>query len=115
MAVFMAIIAEWLNLEEKCVVPALAAAAEKLVDATGEVVLDFVSVRRIDANALRALEELAGNAEAKAVKIILLGVNVDLYKVLKLTKLARRFSYASCDGRPEPTKLEDSHAEPSAE
>ena len=132
----MAIIAEWLNLEEKCVVPALAAAAEKLVDATGEVVLDFVSVRRIDANALRALEELAAEADKKDVDIVLLGVNVGLYKVLKLTKLARRFSYASGDGQPGTTKgdgqggatkfhqagvpvgtheVEESHAEPSAE
>jgi anti-anti-sigma regulatory factor len=114
MVVFMAIIAEWLNLEEKCVVPVLAGAAEKLVDATGEVVVDFVSVRRIDGNALRAMEELAGKAEGKAVKIVLRGVNVDLYKVLKLTNLASQFSYASSDGQPWATKLEDSHAEPSA-
>jgi anti-anti-sigma regulatory factor len=110
----MAIIGEWLNVEEKCVVPALAGAAEKLVDATSEVVLDFVSVRRIDANALRAMEELAGKAEEKAIKIVLRGVKVDLYKVLKLTKLASRFSYASCDGQPGATKMEDSHAQPSA-
>jgi hypothetical protein len=33
------------------------------VDATDVVVLDFVSVRRLDATALRAMEELAGMAE----------------------------------------------------
>lgn len=110
----MAIIAEWRTFEEKCVVPALVEAAEKLVVAKDEVVLDFVSVRRIDANALRVMAELAGKAEEKAVKIVLRGVNVDLYKVLKLMKLASRFSYSSCDGERAATKMEDSHAEPSA-
>jgi anti-anti-sigma regulatory factor len=64
----------------------------QLDTANGEMVLDFSSVRRIDAQAVRALEELASLAEAKAVKIALRDVNVDIYKVLKLVKLALRFS-----------------------
>jgi anti-anti-sigma regulatory factor len=111
----MAIIAEWINLEKERVVSDLLAAAEKLTDATGEVVLDFVSVRRIDSNALRAMEGLARRAEEKAVKIVLSGVNVDLYKVLKLTKLAGRFSFMSGDREHGATKLEGRHAEPSTE
>ena len=50
----------------------------------GEVTLDFSSVRRIDPGALRAMEELARMADEKDVKVVLRGVNVDVYKVLKL-------------------------------
>ena len=55
--------------------------------------MDFSSVRRIDSNALVAMEELAGMADQKAVKVVLRGVNVDIYRVLKLMKLAPRFSF----------------------
>jgi anti-anti-sigma regulatory factor len=109
----MAMIATWLNIAENCVVQALQQAAEKLDCANGEVVLDFVSVRRIDSNALRAMEGFASQAEKKAVKVVLRGVNVDVYKVLKLVKLAPRFSFLSCDGDLGPVKLESSHAQPS--
>ena len=64
-----------------------------LDSAEGDVVLDFSSVRRIDPSALRAMEELAGIADDKAVKVVLRGVNVDIYKVLKLVKLTSRFSF----------------------
>jgi anti-anti-sigma regulatory factor len=68
-------------------------AREKLDNADGEVFLDFSSVRRIDPSALRELEELASIADDKAVKLVLRGVNVDIYKVLKLVKLTSRFSF----------------------
>ncbi len=57
--------------------------------------LDFSSVRRIDSTALRALEEFARLADEKAVKVVLCGVNVDVYKVLKLVKLTRQFSFVN--------------------
>jgi anti-anti-sigma regulatory factor len=66
---------------------------EKLDGADHEVVLDFSPVRRIDPGALRALDKLAGNADAKAVKIILRGVSVSVYKVLKLARLTERFAF----------------------
>jgi anti-anti-sigma regulatory factor len=90
----MATIAAWVNVDEYNVVPALGEAAEKLDGTEGEVILDFASVRRIDARALRAMEEFADLADKKAVKVVLRSVNVDVYKVLKLVKLAPRFSYA---------------------
>ncbi len=62
------------------------------LDSANEMVLDFSSVRRIDAQAVHALEELAALAEAKGAKIALRDVNVDVYKVLKLVKLTSRFS-----------------------
>ena len=34
-------------------------------------------------------------ADAKTVKVVLRGVNVDVYKVLKLVKLTPRFSFVN--------------------
>jgi len=91
----MTTIAVWLNIDEERVALALQEAGEKLDGAEGEVVLDFVSVRRIDSSALRAMREFAGIADEKAVKVVLRGVNVHVYKVLKLVKLASRFSFTA--------------------
>jgi anti-anti-sigma regulatory factor len=74
-------------------IAALQDAQEKLDSAGTELVLDFSSVRQIDPGALKALEQLAGTADEKAVKLVLRGLNVDVYKVLKLVKLAPRFTY----------------------
>jgi len=65
----------------------------KLDSAKGETILDFSSVQRIDVKAIQAMEELARLADARAVKVGLRGVNVEIYKVLKLVKLAHRFSF----------------------
>lgn len=89
----MATIAVLLKVDAEHVVDALQDAREKLEGAGGEVVLDFSSVERIDPGALKALQELAGLADEKAVKLVLRGVTVDVYKVLKLVKLAPRFSF----------------------
>jgi anti-anti-sigma regulatory factor len=91
----MAMIAVWLKIDEERVVQALQEAGEKLDGVEGEVVLDFSSVRRIDASAVRAMEGFADTADDKAVKVALRGVNVGVYKVLKLVKLASRFSFVS--------------------
>jgi anti-anti-sigma regulatory factor len=91
----MAMIAVWLKIDEESVVHALQEAGEKLDSVEGEVALDFSSVRRVDPSALRAMEEFAGLADEKAVKVVLRGVNVSVYKVLKLVKLTSRFSFVS--------------------
>jgi len=85
----------WLKIDEASVVQALQEAGEKLDGVEGEVALDFSSVRRIDPSALRAMEEFAGIAADKSVKVVLRGVNIGVYKVLKLVKLAWRFSFAN--------------------
>jgi anti-anti-sigma regulatory factor len=82
-----------LKIDGDRVAHALQEALEKLDGGGSEMVLDFSSVRRIDPSALRAMEGLASTAGDKDAKIVLRGVNVDIYKVLKLTKLARRFSF----------------------
>lgn len=82
-----------LKIDPERVADSLQELRAKLDRAKGETVLDFSSVQRIDAKALRAMEEVAGLADAKAVKIGLRGVNVEIYKVLKLVRLAPRFSF----------------------
>jgi len=86
-------IAEWFKIDGESVAHGLQEAGEKLGRTEGEVVLDFSSVRRIDPSAVREMEKLAGVADDKAIKIGLRGVNVDIYKVLKLVRLAPRFSF----------------------
>ncbi len=71
----------------------LVQAKKKLDDADGEMTLDFSQVRRIDSEVLKAMVDLTSAAEPKKIKLILRGVNVDVYKVLKLMRLASRFSY----------------------
>jgi len=83
------------SIDENPALAALREAAEKLATAGSEMDLDFSAVRRVDSNTLRALEELARAAEEKVVKIVVHGVNVDVYKVLKLVKLTRRFNFES--------------------
>ncbi|HUJ95938.1 MAG TPA: STAS domain-containing protein [Terriglobales bacterium] len=101
------------NIDEKQIISALHAATEKLEDHDGELVLDISTVRRIDTNAVRALEELVQLAEGKAVKVALRGANIDVYKVLKLVKLDTKFSFLNGHGQ-RSTKLENFHAEPTA-
>jgi anti-anti-sigma regulatory factor len=91
----MSLMAVWLKVDEKGIVQTLQEAGEKLDSAEGEVVLDFSSVLRIDASGLMALEKFAGIADDKAVKVALRGVNVSVYKVLKLVKLTSRFPFTN--------------------
>ncbi len=58
-----------------------------------EVSVDLSSVRRLDASALDAFEELAGTAQEKSIKVSLRGVSVEIYKVLKLMNLTSRFGF----------------------
>jgi anti-anti-sigma regulatory factor len=83
----------WIKVDGECVIDALQEALEKLVSTDCEVVLDFSSVHRIDPSALRIMENLAGAADEKSAKLVLRGVNVNIYKVFKLMKLAPRFSF----------------------
>jgi anti-anti-sigma regulatory factor len=89
----MTMIPVGLEFDGESVAHALQEAREKLDSTEGDLCLDFSSVRRIDPSALREMEALAGIADDKAVKVVLRGVNVDIYRVLKLMKLAPRFSF----------------------
>lgn len=91
----METIAVWLEMDEKNVRRTLQEAEEKLAGVQDEIILDFSSVLRIDPAALRAIEEFTAVAAGKGVKVVLRGVNVGIYKVLKLVRLASRFSFVS--------------------
>ena len=91
----MAEIAVFLKIDDDCVVTSLQEAMGTLDSAQGEAILDFSCVRRIDSSAVQALEDIARVAAEKTVKIVLRGVNVDVYKVLKLANLTQRFSFAN--------------------
>jgi anti-anti-sigma regulatory factor len=91
----MATIAVMFKIDGEGLASALRLASEKLEAANGQLVLDFSSVRRVDPAGLSAMEELAGVADGRGVKLALCGVNIDVYKVLKLAKLASRFSFLS--------------------
>ena len=91
----MTTIPVWHEIDGHHVADSLQETCEKLNGAAGDVFLDFSSVRRIDPSALKAMEELASLADEKAVKIALRAVNVDTYRVLKLMRLAPRFSFVA--------------------
>jgi len=91
----MATIAAWVKIDEARAVEELQEAGEKLDGAEGEVMLDFSSLRRIDPGVLEAMEAFANKADEKAVRVVLRGVSVDVYKVLKLVRLSSRFSFAT--------------------
>ena len=61
--------------------------------AGAEIELDFSCVRRIGPRAVQELEMLAHAAEEEACIIVLRGVNIDLYKALRLLDLTRRFAF----------------------
>lgn len=93
--VLMAMIAECQKIDEHNVSESLEQTVQTLDGELQELALDFSAVLRIDSRALRSLEELAHKTEEKKIQVILHGVNVDLYKTLKLIKLADRFSFVS--------------------
>ena len=65
----------------------------QLASVKDELVLNFSRVRRIDPPTLRELDRLASAAQDSSVKVALQGVNSDVYKALKLSALAERFSF----------------------
>ena len=69
--------------------------ADNMNSDTDELVLDFSGVRRLDANALRALEQFASTADARSIKVALRGASAEIYKVLTLVKLTSRFAFVS--------------------
>lgn len=84
-----------LSIDEQNVRAALQKAADSLESEQNHPVLDFSAVRTLDAPGLRALQEYAHRAEQKKIKVALRGVDVNVYKTLKLARLARSFSFAN--------------------
>ena len=95
LVMLMTTIAEFRKIDEHSVSASLEEAAQELDGTVQELALDFSAVRRIDSRGLRALEDLGRKAEDKKIKVVLRGVNVDLYKTFKLIKLANQFSFVN--------------------
>jgi anti-anti-sigma regulatory factor len=90
----MTIDAEWIKIDPERILCALKEeAVENINSGRGEVNLDFSAILRIDSVVAGAMEELAGLAKERSVKVALHGVNLDVYKVLKLLRLTQRFSF----------------------
>jgi anti-anti-sigma regulatory factor len=70
-------------------------ALEALTRAGGELVLDFSTVVKIDAAMATAMEELADRGARSSVLVGLRGVNVGIYRALKLLNVANKFSFLS--------------------
>lgn len=66
---------------------------EKLPAEGPEVLLDFFLAQSFDPASIRALEDLAGAAEGVSAKIVLRGINIEMYKVLKLAGLSDKFLF----------------------
>jgi ABC-type transporter Mla MlaB component len=82
-----------MTIDPQRVAPMLRQEAVEMVNgAERNVTLDFSGLRRIDSNAVTALEELAALADIRSVHITLQAVNTDIYKVLRLLNLTGRFS-----------------------
>ncbi len=90
----MTMIDVWVEIDGDRVAQSLQEAQAKLESAEGELVLDFSAVRRMNPPALRAIEDFVSAADEKSVKVALRGVNIDIYKVLKLARLSSRFAVA---------------------
>ena len=73
--------------------PAFTPLVDCLKSTEGELMLDLACSRRIAADTLSAPQALAERAGEKQVGAVLTGVSVDVYRVLKLSKLAHRFTF----------------------
>jgi len=91
----MATSVELKTIEEAGLTGILSEARERLSSAPGELVLDLSAVSRVGAKGVGELEQFALAAQQKAVKVVLRGVNVNVYKVLKLIKLSSRFAFVN--------------------
>lgn len=82
------------SIDEQNIVATLAK-ARKSLQPEREIILDLSSFRRMHPRDLRALQQLAHQAEDIKSKVVLRGVSVDVYKALKLTQLTRVFSFVN--------------------
>jgi anti-anti-sigma regulatory factor len=91
----MTTIPVWHEIDGERVADTLQETCQRLNGDAGDIFLDFSSVRRVDPVALKAMGELARLADAKSARVALRAVNVDVYRVLKLMRLASRFSFVA--------------------
>lgn len=91
----MTSVATYYKIDGEHIAETLKQAREKLTSEHGELLLDFSDVLRMDTTGLHAMENMAAAAEERSVTFTLRGVNVGVYKVLKLARLTSRFTFAN--------------------
>lgn len=69
--------------------------AEESLEGRQELALDFSGVSRIDSAGLEGLQKFARRAEDRKTKVTLRGLNVNVYKTLKLARLTPAFSFVN--------------------
>jgi len=69
--------------------------AEESLEGRPELALDFSGVSRIDSTELEGLQSFAHRADERNTKVALRGVNVNVYKTLKLARLTPHFSFVN--------------------
>lgn len=84
-----------LTIEDERFLSDIENACEKLEIADGELLLDLSSVRRLDPSGVNALKKLTSLAGERSVKLVVRGVSVDVYRVLKLVRLADQLSFTA--------------------
>lgn len=83
-----------ISLEEGLVPPAMDSARIKFDESEFGAVLDFSLIERLDSSSLTAVRELSQRARDGHSKVILRGMNVEVYKALKLAKLTSGLSFS---------------------
>lgn len=89
----MSVFAVILKVKPESVDDSLRDACAHVQSTEGDTVLDFSCVQRLDPKNLETMEELAAIADHKKLNVGLQGVNVGIYKVMKLARLAGRFCF----------------------
>lgn len=89
----MATSAVWIKADDATFAQKVTQLCAELADTNGEVVIDLSSVRRIGTDELKAVEQLAKKARENDKKLTLRGVNVGVYKVLKVAKVTTHFCF----------------------
>ena len=87
--------AAFLSIDEGNLTSAFETAGETLEGEPGQFGVDLSCVRRIDSVGLNAIQDFAHRADEKKVKVVLRGVNANVYKMLKLARLTRHFLFAN--------------------
>jgi anti-anti-sigma factor len=83
-----------LVIDQRNMVATLDNAAKKM-ESESQIALDVSGVARVDSPGLRALQDLVHKAGEKNVKVVLRGMNINVYKTLQLAHLTRSFSFAN--------------------
>ena len=88
----MGTVAMLVNLEDGTLAAALEEVSGRLENGGRHLVLDFSSVERLSTAEVHAIDEFTRTADEKGVKVIIRGLDVELYRALKLAKLPVRLS-----------------------